>query len=52
LIRHEDGRPRYWHGVALDVTEQRNTKESPRELEQRFGARTKRPSGALGVDPN
>lgn len=52
LIRDEDGRPRYWHGVALDVTEHRTTQEGMHEFEQRSGARTERSGGALGVEPN
>jgi PAS domain S-box-containing protein len=50
LIRDEAGRPRYWHGVALDVTEQRLAQESLRLLEQRYGVLTDPPSGMLGVE--
>ncbi|MGE5461033.1 MAG: PAS domain-containing protein, partial [Solirubrobacterales bacterium] len=52
LIRDENGTPRYWHGVALDVTEHRTTQEGMHEFEQRSGARTERSGGALGVEPN
>jgi PAS domain S-box-containing protein len=36
LVRDEEGRPMFWHGVALDVTAQRTTEASLRELERRF----------------
>jgi PAS domain S-box-containing protein len=36
LIRDDEGRPMFWHGVALDVTAQRAAEESLRELERRY----------------
>jgi PAS domain S-box-containing protein len=36
LVRDDEERPVFWHGVALDVTTQRRTEESLRELEQRY----------------
>lgn len=36
LVRDDEGRPRFWHGVALDVTAQRTTEASLRELERRL----------------
>ncbi len=36
LVRDDDGTPVFWHGVALDVSAQRRTEESLRELEQRY----------------
>lgn len=36
LVRDEMGRPRYWHGIALDVTEQRKTLERLEALERRY----------------
>jgi PAS domain S-box-containing protein len=37
LVRDEEGRAVFWHGVALDVTTQRLTEQSLRELEDRYG---------------
>ncbi len=36
LVRDEDGSPLFWHGIALDLTEQRTTEATLRELEQRY----------------
>jgi PAS domain S-box-containing protein len=36
LVRDAAGRPLYWHGVALDITERKQTEESLRELEERY----------------
>jgi hypothetical protein len=36
LIRDDEGRPLFWHGVALDVTAQRRTEASLRDLEERY----------------
>jgi PAS domain S-box-containing protein len=36
LIRDDDGRPLFWHGLAIDVTEQRRAEASLRELEERY----------------
>ena len=36
LIRDDDGRPLFWHGVAIDVTEQRRAEASLRDLEERY----------------
>jgi PAS domain S-box-containing protein len=46
LVRDDEGRAMFWHGVALDVTAQRLTELSLRELEDRYQelrARTERP---------
>lgn len=46
LVRDDEGRAVFWHGVALDVTAQRLTEQSLRELEDRYQelrARTERP---------
>ncbi len=37
LVRDLDGRPRFRHGVALDVTDRRRAQEDLRRLERRFG---------------
>jgi PAS domain S-box-containing protein len=36
LVRDESGTPMFWHGVALDVTSQRQAEASLRELEERY----------------
>jgi PAS domain S-box-containing protein len=36
LIHDDSGNPMFWHGVALDVTPQRNAEASLRELEERY----------------
>jgi adenylate cyclase len=36
LVRDDVGRAMFWHGVALDVTAQRLTEQSLRELEDRY----------------
>jgi hypothetical protein len=35
-IHDEHGKPMFRHGVALDVTSQRNAEASLRELEERY----------------
>jgi PAS domain S-box-containing protein len=36
LVRDVAGRPLYWHGVALDITEWKRTEQALRELEERY----------------
>jgi PAS domain S-box-containing protein len=36
LVRDDEGRPRYWQGLALDITEQKRREEELRSLEARF----------------
>jgi PAS domain S-box-containing protein len=36
LVRDPEGRAAYWHGVALDVTAQREAEASLRDLEERY----------------
>ncbi len=38
LVPGETGRPRFWQGVALDVTAQKLAEESTRAVEPRFAA--------------
>jgi PAS domain S-box-containing protein len=38
LVRDEDGRALFWHGVALDVTTEYEVRASLRELEERYSA--------------
>jgi PAS domain S-box-containing protein len=38
LVRDSNGRPRFWHGLAMDVTARRRAEESLGELERRFGS--------------
>lgn len=51
LIRDEVGEPLFWHGVALDVTEQRRAEASLRELEQRYEQLADRVAHAVGPEP-
>lgn len=50
LVRDDAGRPRFWHGVALDVTERRDAQESLRALEQRYGELAGRTFRTLGLE--
>lgn len=36
LVRDQKGRPAFWHGVALDVTEQKALEQARREAEERY----------------
>jgi PAS domain S-box-containing protein len=36
LVHDDSGNPMFWHGVALDVTSQRQAEASLRELEERY----------------
>ena len=48
LVTDEAGTPRFWHGVALDITARKEAEENLRELEGRFRAVL----GRLGPDPD
>ncbi|HZD16551.1 MAG TPA: PAS domain-containing protein, partial [Actinomycetota bacterium] len=50
LLRDPDGRPMFWHGVALDVTDQRKAEATLRELEARYPDLVGRVSGAETED--
>ena len=50
LVRDDDGRPRYWHGIALDVTESRRTQETLRALEQQYADLATRTFRNLGLE--
>jgi PAS domain S-box-containing protein len=47
LVTDESGIPRFWHGVALDITARREAEENLRDLEDRYQAVL----GRLGPDP-
>ncbi len=51
LVRDEDGVPRYWHGVALDVTSQMEAQKSLRELEERYRDLAGRGSQTADAEP-
>jgi PAS domain S-box-containing protein len=36
LVRDDDGAPRFWHGVAIDITARKEAERSLRLLEQRY----------------
>jgi PAS domain-containing protein len=38
LVRDADGRPRFWHGVALDVSARKRAEEELRAIEAKFRA--------------
>jgi len=38
LVTDESGSPRFWHGVALDITARKEAEENLRELEDRYQA--------------
>jgi PAS domain S-box-containing protein len=38
LVTEESGSPRFWHGVALDITARKEAEENLRELEDRYQA--------------
>jgi PAS domain S-box-containing protein len=36
LVRDDDGTPRFWHGVTIDITDRKEAERSLRLLEQRY----------------
>ncbi|HEU4355123.1 MAG TPA: PAS domain-containing protein [Actinomycetota bacterium] len=50
LVTDDGGRPRYWHGVALDVTERRTAQDRLRALEERYEQLAGRAFRTLGLD--
>jgi PAS domain S-box-containing protein len=50
LVTDDEGRPRYWHGVALDVTERHAAEERLRALEERYEHLAGQTFRTLGLD--
>jgi PAS domain S-box-containing protein len=50
LLRDAQGRPMFWHGVALDVTQQRRVEAMLRELEERYRDLAGRLAGSAAED--
>jgi PAS domain S-box-containing protein len=50
LVRDDEGMPVFWHGVALDMSAQRRTEESLRELEDRYRELAGKMAGAIGPE--
>jgi len=50
LLRDAQGRPMFWHGVALDVTQQRRVEAVLRELEERYRDLAGRLAGSAAED--
>lgn len=50
LVRDDAGRPRFWHGVALDITARKQAEGSLRELEGRYRAMLDRLRAGAGGD--
>lgn len=51
LVLDGNGRPAYWHGVALDITAQREAEASLRDLEERYRSLTGRLANVASEDP-
>ncbi len=49
LVRDEHGAPRYWHGVALDVTQRHRAEDDLRALEERYQDLASRTFRSLGL---
>jgi PAS domain S-box-containing protein len=49
LVRDDAGAPRYWHGVALDVTDRKRAERTLREMEGRYRDLAGRTFRALGL---
>jgi PAS domain S-box-containing protein len=50
LVRNDDGSPRYWHGMSLDISERMRAEESLREMEDRYGNLAGRVFRGLGLE--
>ena len=49
LVRDAVGDPRYWHGVALDVSERKRAEETLRQMEARYQDLASRAFRSLGI---
>jgi len=50
LVRDDAGAPRYWHGVALDITDRKRAEQTLLDMETRYRELAGRAFRALGLE--